>query len=148
MRGQDGLDLFSGICSSTAGHNPRVLEPVVCIESLVQLDACGKVVDDFFLGLVVGVTGRVERGDAGAVFVPFVIPQALIVVTEVFPVHTHVGKQVGGAEGLENGRDVAVGARIIAVGVVTTVAQIGPQAVDSPVSPREQRHRLVGPWPS
>jgi len=117
-----------------------------------EVDGGLEVVDYFFLGGVVGVAFWVEGADAGAVFFPFMVPEGFIVSCRVyehclllwgslwglwesvwicstlivFPVGVHVVEEVGFAGGGDNGRDVGVGARGIAVGVVGAVAVVGP----------------------
>lgn len=81
---------------------------------------------------VVGVAARLERADAGAVFFPFVIPEAFVVALVVFPVGVHVAEEGGLAGGGQDGGDVCVGAIRVAVGVVGAVAVVGPEPVDGP----------------
>lgn len=57
---------------------------------------------------------------------PLVHPQALVIAFVIFPVHGHVGEEIGGAKGLEDVSDVVVGAAVIAVGFVGAIASVGP----------------------
>ena len=81
---------------------------------------------DFGCGGVVGVAGRVEGRDAGAVFAPLVLPEGLVVALVVFPVLLHHGQGVVGARGAQDFGDVFVGAARVAVGFVGAVTVIGP----------------------
>ena len=56
---------------------------------------------------------------------PLVLPEALVVASLVFPVGVHVGEEVG-VRGLDDGADVGVCARGVAVGVVGAVAVVRP----------------------
>ena len=79
------------------------------------------------MGRVVDVAIRVEGGDAGAVFAPFVLPEGFVVAALVFPVGAHVGEEGGAAVGGEDGADVGVLAGFVAVLVVGAVAVVGPK---------------------
>ena len=81
---------------------------------------------DFGCGGVVGVAGRVEGRDAGAVFAPLVLPEGLVVALVVLPVLLHHGQGVVGARGAQDFGDVFVGAARVAVGFVGAVTVIGP----------------------
>jgi hypothetical protein len=80
---------------------------------------------------------------------PLVHPQALIVAFVIFPVHGHVGQEVGCTEGLEDVPDVVICAAVVAVGFVTAVAAVGPKVVRSDVS-KPRCGRVAGthhrPW--
>jgi hypothetical protein len=58
---------------------------------------------------------------------PLMIPEGLVVAIVVFPVCGHVGEEIGCAEGVEDGGDVGVGARRVAVCVVGAITSIGPR---------------------
>lgn len=59
------------------------------------------------------------------------LPEVLVIAFVVFPVHGHVGQEVGGAKGFENVADVGVGAAVVAIGFVAAVAAVGPVSVQS-----------------
>lgn len=62
------------------------------------------------------------------VLVPFVLPEALILISAlvVGPVFLHVGQELGAILRFEDGGDVAVLARVVAVLLVCAIAVIGP----------------------
>ena len=83
-----------------ARDDPRDREEGVAIERFEQVDYFLEEIDDFFLWGVVDVTVRVEGGDAGAVFAPFMLPERFVGAVVVFPVGVHVGEEGVGAIGL------------------------------------------------
>ena len=76
-------------------------------------------------GVAVVALGE-ESADAGAVFVPFVLPEGFVVAGGVFPVLGHVFEEGGAFVGFEDGGDVGVLARGVAEAVVGAVAVVGP----------------------
>jgi len=75
---------------------------------------------------VVGVAARLQCADACAMFLPFVIPEALVIALDVFPVRVHVAEHGGCAGRGEDRGDVGVGSVGIAIGVEGAVAMVGP----------------------
>jgi hypothetical protein len=80
-------------------------------------------VDGILCGLVVHVARRLQGADAGAVLLPLMLPEFLVgsVVGIILPVCPHV-LECGGSGGLEDLRDVRVGARGITAGVKGAIA--------------------------
>ena len=106
-------------------------EELVGVELLEQRDRLVEEVDDLLLRLVVLVALGAERGHARAVLAPLVGPEGLVLALVVLPVLVHV-VQEGLVLGSDDGRDVGVLALLVAVGLISAVAVIRPQAVDSP----------------
>ena len=59
-------------------------------------------------------------------FPPFMLPESLIGARVADPVGIHVGEEVGLTGGGQNGGDVGVGARGVAVGVEGSVTVVWP----------------------
>lgn len=93
----------------------------------------------FLRRLVVGEAARLERGYAGAVLAPLVLPEGLAGAVVRQPVRLHVREQVVVAERLQDRGDVGVGAAAVARRVVRTVAVVRPQPVDRPAVVRSDR---------
>lgn len=98
-------------------------------KSLEKVDGLGEEVDDVFVLLVVGEAVGLEGGVAGAVLAPFVLPELLVgaVVVEPVVVHEGEGLLALAASVLEDGANVGVGARGVAVLGVAAIAVIGPR---------------------
>jgi hypothetical protein len=120
------LDGLECVCGRGAGCDARGGEPLVARQGLEERDGAVEVVNDFFGGLVLGVALWLERADAGAVLGPLVVPEGLVLALVVFPVCLHEGESVVCAKGLQDRRDVRVGARGVAVGVVGAITAVGP----------------------
>ena len=114
------------VCSCRTRHDPGTRKPGIAGQSLEQIHRRGEVVYHLFLRDVVGVAAGVERADACAMFLPFVIPKALIVAVDVFPVCIHIAQHGGCACSSEDGRYIGVGSTRVAVGIVCAVAVVGP----------------------
>ena len=126
LRCQGVLDGLECVCCGAARRDARCSEPLVGRQGLVQRDGAVEVVDYFLGGLVLGVAFGLERGNAGAVFGPLVVPEGLVVALVVLPVGLHEGEGVVCAEGLQDRGDIGVGAGRVAVGVVGAVAAVWP----------------------
>ena len=59
-------------------------------------------------------------------FAPLVLPESLVCTGVADPVGVHVGEEGGLAGGVQDGGDVGVGARRIAVGVEGSVTVVWP----------------------
>jgi hypothetical protein len=129
---EGGLDFGRRVSLCCRRRDSGVREEVVGGEGLEQGDGAVEEDGDFLGGLVVGVAGRVEGGDAGAVLAPLVLPEGLVVALVILPVLLHDFKSFIGAGGLQDVGDVGVGAARVAVGFVGAVTVVGPQAVQSP----------------
>jgi hypothetical protein len=129
LRSKCVLDRGECVCLAAAGHDACGGEPVVGRKCFEEGNGAVEVVDYFFGRLVLGVAFRLERADAGPVLGPFVVPEGFVVARVVFPVGLHKGEGVVCAERLQDRRDVAVGARGVAVCVVGAVAAVRPMAV-------------------
>lgn len=105
---------------------------VVTVQSLEQANGNLEILGYFLLLSVPIVAAWLESADASSVLVPLVLPEALVVSLIVFPESAHVRQEVGFAVALENGGDVGVFTRWVAVGIVRPVAVIWPQSVKSP----------------
>lgn len=120
------LDLRTSVCRRRARHDARDLEENITIQRPEQIHGLLEVIHDFFLRRVVDVAIWIEGGDACAVFAPFVLPEGFVVAAVVFPVFFHVGEKGGCAVGGEDGADVCVLARFVAVLAVCAIAVVGP----------------------
>lgn len=89
-------------------------------------------IDRFGARFVVGVAGRVERGDARPVGVPLVLPELLVRLVVAVPVRLHVVQELRGAVLLDQRGEVVVLTARVAILVVGAVAVVGPQPVDTP----------------
>lgn len=58
--------------------------------------------------------------------VPLVLPERLVVALVVLPVLVHVGEKLGVARVLDDGSDVGVLARVVAVCLVGAIAVVRP----------------------
>ena len=125
-RPQRLLHLRTRIRLRDTRHDARDSQKDIRIQRLEQVNGLLEEIDNFFLWGVVDVAVRVEGGDAGAVFAPFVLPEGFVVAAVVFPVGFHVGEEGCAAVGGEDGADVCVLAGFVAVLAVSTVAVIGP----------------------
>lgn len=76
--------------------------------------------------LVVIITRRIERADAGSVLVPLVLPEGLVIALIILPVGVHVREQVRLAERVEDSSYVGVFARRVTVGIICAVAMVRP----------------------
>ncbi len=94
VRGEGGLDGGQGVGCGRRGHDAGGREPRVRRERLEQSHSLVEEVYGFLLGHVVGVARGLQGADAGAVLGPLVLPEALVVSTDVLPVGLHV--RVGG----------------------------------------------------
>lgn len=126
LRSQRVLYGLEGVCGRRAGCDAGGGEPLVARQGLEERDGTVEVVDDFFGGLVLSVALWLERADAGAMLGPLVVPKGLVLALVVFPVCLHERESVVCAEGLQDRRDVRVGARGVAVGVVGAITAVGP----------------------
>jgi hypothetical protein len=121
---------------------------LVRIEALEKIDSLLEIITDFFLGLVVAVAVGLDGVDASAcivvsvgwelsdrhkrtVFVPLVLPEALVIALVVLPVGLHVGQQLGPTLGLEDLRDVRILTRRITELLVRAVTVVGPGSIVS-----------------
>jgi predicted permease len=121
---------------------------LVRIEALEKIDSLLEIITDFFLGLVVAVAVGLDGVDASAcivvsvgselsdrhkrtVFVPLVLPEALVIALVVLPVGLHVGQQLGPTLRLEDLRDVRILARRITELLVRAVTVVGPGPIVS-----------------
>lgn len=66
-------------------------------QSLENLNSPVKVVYHFLLREIILIAMRFEGADTGAVLVPFMLPQVLIIEMKVFPVLAHIFEQVSTA---------------------------------------------------
>ena len=78
------------------------------------------------LTIVLSVARRRQRVDARAVLAPLVLPEVLGRPAIRQPVRAHVRQQVDLPGALEDGRDAAVGWRLVAERRVAAVAEVGP----------------------
>lgn len=58
--------------------------------------------------------------------VPLVLPERLVIALVVLPVLVHVGEKLGAARVLDDGSDVGVLARVVAVCLVGAIAVVRP----------------------
>jgi len=105
----------------------RGFTDLVGIQPLEEIHHLLEEVADLLLRVVVRVAAGLDGVDARAVLVPFVLPEALVVTLVVLPVGLHVVEQLRPALRPQDGRDVAVLARRVAVGSVGAVAVVGPE---------------------
>lgn len=119
-------DLGIGIRLRGAGHDPRVLEELICIQHGEELEGLFKVIDHLLRRHVVGVALGVEGADTGAVLAPLVFPERLVLTLIVFPVYGHVVEEVVAVEVLEDLGDVLVLSGFVAELLVGSIAFIGP----------------------
>jgi hypothetical protein len=59
-----------------------------------QLHGFVKIVDDLLLRVIVRVAVRLQSADAGAVLIPFVLPEIRVITSIVFPVGSHLVQEV------------------------------------------------------
>lgn len=112
---QDALDLGEAVGLIGAGGDAGIREPLVCRESLEELDSASEEIRSLLGSLVVRVAVRVESGDASAVLAPFVLPEGLVLALIVLPILLHVVKSLTGSIGGEDITDVGVGSGSIAL---------------------------------
>ena len=129
---EGGLDFGRSVSFAGGGRDSGFGEEIVGGQGLEERDGAVEEDGDFLGRLVVGVAGRVEGGDAGAVLAPLVLPEGLVVALVVLPVLLHDLEGLVGAGGLQDLGDVGVGAARVAVGFVGAVAVVRPQAVQGP----------------
>lgn len=98
----------------------------VRVKRLEKVDYCLKEVDDLLARCIACVTRRVERVDACTVRGPFVLPEGFVRLVIRDPVLIHVVQQRGLASGIEDGSDVLVVARGVAVLLIRPITVIGP----------------------
>jgi len=132
LRAESGLDFRGRVSLGRGRRDAGLREEVVGGKGLEEGDGAVEEDGDFFGGLVVCIAGRVEGGDACAVFAPLVFPERLVVALVVFPVLLHDFKSFVGSRGLQDFGDVGVGAARVAVGFVGAVAVVWPETVESP----------------
>lgn len=99
---------------------------LVCIQALEQIHHLLEEITHFLLRLVIGVAGRLDRVQTGAVLAPFVLPEGLVVPVDVNPVLVHVGEELGAILRLQDLGDIGVGAAGVTVGLVGAVTVVGP----------------------
>ena len=119
-------DRVARIRLTAIGCDPRVRQPGIGRQRLEQIHRLLEEIHHLLLRHVIGVAAWFQRADAGAVLAPLVLPEALVVALVVLPVGVHVGEEVRGPCGRDDGGDVGVGARGVTVGVVGAVAVVGP----------------------
>jgi hypothetical protein len=110
----------------------RSIAYLVGRKGLEQAYGCDEEVNSLVAGGVVGVAAGLEGGIAGTVGTPLVLPEGLSALIIGLPVGVHVGDEIGLAGVLEEGGDVGVGTRAVAVLVIAAVAVVGPETVDGP----------------
>lgn len=66
----------------------------ICRQGAEELYRLVKVVDYFLLRVVVVVAVGFQGTDASTVLVPLMFPEIVVIATEVFPVKTHVIKEI------------------------------------------------------
>jgi hypothetical protein len=130
VHSQCRLNRRESVCLAGAGLDASSLEPLVTGQSLEQVDGFLEVVDNLFGSLVVAVAVGLECANTCAVLGPLVLPEGLVVALIVFPVRGHVGEEVVCAKRGQDGGNVGVGARGIAVGIVCAIASIRPGNVN------------------
>ena len=99
---------------------------LVCVQTFEQVDHLLEEVADFLLGIVVGVAAWLDGVDASTVLAPFVLPELLVATAVADPVLVHVCQEVTAVLSLQDLGDVGVFARGIAIGLVGTIAVVGP----------------------
>jgi len=120
---------------------------LVAIKLLEQVNGLLEVIDDLLLRGVVVVAVWLDSVDAGSwpksmimfilfrilraqggntMLVPLVLPERLVIALVVLPVLVHVGEKLGAARVLDDGSDVGVLARLVAVCLVGAIAVVGP----------------------
>lgn len=99
---------------------------LVRIETLEKIHHLLEEIADFLLRGVVGVAAGIDGVDASAVLAPLVSPETLVVAVDVDPVVLHVGQEIGATLFCQDVRDVGVGTRGVAAGLVGAVTVVGP----------------------
>ena len=125
---QSGVDITGRVGLRRGWVDASIGEELVGVEPLEEADSNVGKVDIFLCRLVIGVALGVEAGNAGSVLLPFVLPEGFIRTAgrAVLPVGVHVVQKIIGTKTLEDSGDVGVSTVGIAVGLVSTVAVIGP----------------------
>lgn len=103
-----------------------VVTYLVRIETLEKIHHLLEEIADFLLRGVVGVAAGIDGVDASAVLAPLVSPEALVVAVDVDPVVLHVGQEIGATLCCQDVRDVGIGTRGVATGLVGAVTVVGP----------------------
>lgn len=126
--GQRVLDLRACIAPRRTRHDARRFQRLVGVEALEELHGAREEVDELHSGRVgVAVAGRRERVDAGAVFVPLVLPEVLGAAPVRQPVLVHIVQQLRLLGLPQNLGDVAVMRCSIAELLIRPVASIWPK---------------------
>lgn len=107
-------------------HDTRVREPGIRRECLEQSHHRIEEIHNLFLWGVTGVAVRLQGTDACAMFPPFMLPESLICTRVTDPVCIHVGEEGSLAGGGQDGGDIGVGARRIAVGIKGSITMVWP----------------------
>lgn len=96
---------------------------------LINLNSLVEVVHNLLLWQIVRVAIWLQGADASAVLVPLMLPQIVIITTEILPILAHVFEQVSPARVNKDQRNVAVLASGVTELVKAAVAVIGPTRV-------------------
>lgn len=115
----------------------------IAVKRLEQIDRLLEEGDDFLLRRVRGITLGIQCADTCSMFAPLVLPEALVVPVDVFPVCVHVAQEARLPRRLQDLRDVCIGPCGVAVGVKRPIAVVRPEAVDGPVVRGTRRRRGI-----
>lgn len=118
--------LRTGVCCGARWDDTCIGQPCMGRQSLEQVYSLVEVLDHLFLRHVVRVAARLKCRDTRAVFVPLMTPERLGSPGVGRPVCIHVIQKCGCARGREDGCDVSVLARRVAICIVGAVAAVGP----------------------
>lgn len=127
---ESGLDVGEVVALGSMRSNAGIREPLVGRAALEERDSLVKVGNSLLLGLVVGVAGGFQSGNASTVLGPLVRPELLVIAIVVLPVGVHVRESCRGSR--ENVLNVGVGAVRVARGGISAITVIRPKTVNSP----------------
>lgn len=80
----------------------------VTVQCFEEINGLLEEVRDFLFGRVACITRWLQRANAGPMFTPFMLPEALVVSVLIKPVLVHIRKQVSLARRLENSADPSI----------------------------------------
>lgn len=79
---------------------------LIRIHLLEQINSLLEIIGNFFLGIVLGITGNFHCAYAGAMLVPFMRPEALVITLVIFPEDVHIVQHLCSSAGIHDASDV------------------------------------------
>lgn len=124
LTAQGTLDVTRCIRRTAAWANSSRVQPVVSRQRLEKIHSRSEEVWHFLCRLVIRIASWLESRDAGPVFIPLVVPEALRAVDVTCPIGLHIGQQILAAGRFQYGGDVMISPGSITVRGVGAVAVI------------------------